>query len=242
MTGKSSAKWPHRVSRHLNALSSLFFPHLCAGCGTHLLAHDQAICIRCLTRLPATGFFSQPDNPVEKTFWGRLPLHAAGSLYYFTGSSLMQNILHQLKYAGNRDCGTELGRLIGQALLASGRFQGIDLVIPMPLHIAKKRNRGYNQSALLAEGASHVLQAETDDRMAIRRTNTSTQTHKSRTERWDNVRQVFAVPNPSPLKDRSILLIDDVVTTGASLEACGKTLLEAGCSRLCIATAAFTER
>jgi ComF family protein len=242
MAGTSQTSRVSQVSRHLHALASLFFPHLCAGCRSHHLTHRQSICVRCLTRLPVTGFFSQPDNPVEKTFWGRLHLQAAGSLYYFTGSSLMQNILHELKYQGNRECGTELGRLIGHALLSSGRFEGIDLAIPMPLFDSKKRRRGYNQSALLAEGAASVLQVDVDDRIVKRTTDTSTQTHKSRTERWDNVKLVFNVPNPAYVKDRSVLLIDDVVTTGASLEACGRALLEAGCLRLCIATAAFTER
>ena len=230
------------IARHLHALASLFFPHLCAGCGSHMLAYSQSICIRCLSRLPETGFFSQPDNPVEKTFWGRIPVQAAGSRYYYTGSSRMKNILHELKYGGNRECGISLGRLIGHSLLASGRFTGIDIAVPMPLFEAKKRLRGYNQAALLAEGASAILQIETDDGIVKRTMNTSTQTKKGRTERWENVKEGFMIPQPSAVKGRSVLLIDDVVTTGASMEACGRALLDAGCNGLFIATAAFTER
>ena len=231
-----------KATRPLRALASLFFPHLCAACGSHLLADRQSICLRCLSKLPETGFFSQPDNPLEKAFWGRMPVRAAGSLYYFNRTSLMQNILHELKYAGNRECGIELGRLIGHALMASGRFREIDVIVPMPLFDAKKRLRGYNQSALLAEGVASVLLIEANDKILKRVRNTSTQTHKSRTERWDNVKEVFKIMDASAVKDRSVLLIDDVATTGASLEACGRTLLEAGYSSLSIATAAFTER
>lgn len=230
------------LTRALRALASLFFPHLCAGCGSHLLSDRQSICLRCLSKLPETGFFGQPENPLEKTFWGRIPVRAAGSLYYFNRMSTMQNILHELKYEGNRECGVELGRLMGHALMASGRFHGIDILVPMPLFVARKRIRGYNQSALLAEGAASVLHIEAQDGIVKRMRHTSTQTHKSRTERWDNVKEVFKVLNESAVKDRSVLLIDDVATTGASLEACGRTLLEAGCSCLSIATAAFTER
>lgn len=240
---------PHAIERRLaiatrplRALASLFFPHLCAGCGSHLLSDRQSICLRCLSKLPETGFFSQPDNPLEKAFWGRIPVRAAGSLYYFTRSSTMQNILHELKYAGNRECGIELGRLIGHALKTSGRLDGIDILVPMPLFDAKKRLRGYNQSALLAEGVSQVMNIEANERIVKRIRNTSTQTHKSRAERWDNVKEVFKVTTASEVINRSVLLIDDVATTGASLEACGRALLEAGCSCLSIATAAFTER
>jgi ComF family protein len=228
--------------RPLRALASLFFPQLCAGCGSHLISDRQSICLRCLSRLPLTGFFEQPDNPVEKSFWGRIPVQAAGSLFYFTGRSTMQNILHELKYRGNRECGVELGRMMGRALHASGRFNDMDLIVPMPLFGAKARIRGYNQSALLGEGASSVLGIPAEDSMLRRIRNTGTQTHKNRNERWENVRDVFKARKPEAFAGRSVLLVDDVVTTGASLEACGRALLDAGCESLFIATSAFTER
>ena len=229
------AAWPH-------ALASLFFPHLCAGCGSHLLKHTQSICHRCLSRLPYTNFSGQVDNPVEKVFLGRIGVEAASSLCYFTRSSIVQNILHELKYAGNTECGIEMGRSLGKALQSSGRFTGVDFVVPVPLSAAKKRRRGYNQSEMVALGVSSILPAETRTDIVVKVRNTATQTHKTRTERWENVREVFQVGRGTDLTGKGVLLVDDVVTTGASLEACGRALLEAGCPRLFIASLAYTER
>lgn len=231
-----------QAARSVQALASLFYPHVCAGCGSRLISNRQSICLRCRSKLPETGFFIRPDNPVEKSFWGRIPVEAAGGMYYFTTGTTMQNILHALKYEGNRECGVELGSWMGHAMLESGRFSGIDVVVPMPLFEAKRRLRGYNQSALLAQGAASALSIRSDDGIVRRTRDTPTQTRKNRTERWENVSEVFKVAKPREVKDRSVLLVDDVVTTGASLEACGRSLLEAGCARLLVATAAFTER
>ena len=226
----------------LHALGPIFFPHLCAGCGSNAIAYGQAICHRCLARFPETGFASQPDNLVEQLFWGRIRVEAACSGYYFTRSSAIQHTLHQLKYRGNREAGIMLGRMLGHAMAESNRFKDMELVVPMPLFPEKEKIRGYNQASLIANGISEVLNIKTETNIIRRKHPTETQTRKSRLERWENVEGVFEVTHPMHVKGKSILLTDDVVTTGASLESCGDALLNAGCKTLHIGTVAFAEQ
>jgi len=230
-----SADWLH-------AFGSLFFPHLCAGCGNNTLARDEAICHRCIAHLPATGFAKQTGNPIEKLFWGRIPVAAACSQFYFTRSSTMQQILHALKYKGNKEAGIVSGRLLGYSLLESGRFDNIDAILPLPLYPEKERKRGYNQATVIAKGIQDIIKIPIISNAVARDRFTSTQTKKNRVERWANVSGVFSLQNPEALCNKNILLTDDVVTTGSSLEACGQIICEAGIRNLFIATLAFADQ
>jgi len=220
--------------------SHLFFPHTCAGCGTDNLALQSPLCIHCLDQLPLTNFHLHAGNPAEKHFWGRLPVQAVSAFCHFTTGSLIQHLLHQLKYKGHKEAGYFLGSLMGHALRASVRFNTIEALVPLPLYAARERKRGYNQSQVLCTGIADVLQLPVLQGVVARLSATETQTRKSRMERWKNMEGKFELINPAAITGKHILLVDDVITTGATLEACGHELLKAGNIQLSIAALAYT--
>ena len=223
------------------SLLQLIFPHVCSGCGSDLLSVESTLCLRCIDALPETDFEKKTDNPVEKMFWGRLTLESAASSYYFTKESLMQHLMHQFKYKNNKDLGLQLGRMMGYQLMHSERFAA-DALIPLPLFPDKEKKRGYNQSVLLCEGIAESLKVPVWNDVIIRPAHTETQTKKGRIERWKNMEGKFFLTNSEKIEGKHLLLIDDVVTTGATLEACGNELLKAGSVRLSIATLCFASR
>jgi ComF family protein len=218
------------------------FPHVCEGCGTDVLEPDHLLCLKCLSSLPKTEFQFYPNNPVEKIFWGRLPVTSAMAFCYFTKESLMQHLMHQLKYRGNQEAGLYLGRLMGHALAAANRFHYVDALIPLPLFPAKERKRGYNQAALLCEGIATVMNKPVLKDIVIRTMHTESQTKKSRIERWLNMEGRFELTDPDAVKDKHVLLVDDVITTGATLEACGTVLLGPEHTRVSVATLCISAR
>jgi ComF family protein len=217
----------------------LFFPHICVGCGSDLLSRENMICIRCMDALPQTQFELHADNPTEKIFWGRLPLESASSQYYFSKDSLMQRLMHQIKYKNNKELCIFLGRLMGQQLIQSNRFSEIDALIPLPLHPEKEKRRGYNQANLLCIGMAETMYLPVISDAVIRTAFTESQTNKGRVDRWLNMENKFEIANEELLQNKQLLLIDDVVTTGATLEACGMSILSAGNTRLSIATLCY---
>jgi ComF family protein len=223
-----------------NGFSHLFFPHVCAGCGADNISTLSPLCIRCTNRLPLTNFHLHANNPVEKDFWGRLPLAGATALCHFTAGSLIQHLLHQLKYRGNKEAGYFLGRIMGYSLNSAERFNNIDLLVPLPLFAARQKKRGYNQAAVLCRGIGTVMQLPVTESAVVRLSATETQTRKNRIERWANMEGKFELVNPAAIAGKHVLLVDDVVTTGATLEACGHELLKAPGVKLSIATLAYT--
>ncbi len=223
----------------LNALVSLFFPRCCTGCGNDLPNSGQQLCLRCLAALPETGFAVITNNPLEKLFYGRLQLKAATSQYYFSRSSIIQSVIHELKYKGNQDVGIEMGKIMGHTLKQSGRFSNIDAIVPLPLFPEKERLRGYNQAEVLGRGIQQIMEIPVLRDAIIRNRFTTSQTHKNRMERWHNVEQVFSIARPELLENKNILLTDDVITTGATLEACGNILRTASKGDICLASLAF---
>ena len=224
------------------SLLQLVFPHICAGCGSDLLNEESQLCIRCLTALPETNFNLHANNPMEKIFWGRLPLASATAQFYFTNESLIQQLMHQLKYKGNKELGLQLGRLMGSGFKETNRFNGIDALIPLPLYPKKEKRRGFNQATILCDGISEILNIPVFKNTIIRTQHTDTQTKKGRMERWQNIEGKFELLNPASIENKHILLVDDVVTTGATLEACGSILMQAENLRLSIATLCFASR
>jgi ComF family protein len=223
-----------------NSLLHLAFPHICEGCGTDNLQADHLLCLRCLSSLPSTNFHLHPNNPIEKIFWGRLPVTSATAGYYFTKESMMQHMMHQFKYKGNKDIGFYLGRLMGFALAASNRFSFVDALIPLPLHQSKEHKRGYNQATVLCDGISSVLNKPVLRNIITRPEHTETQTKKNRFQRWQNIEGKFQLLNPSAIEGKHVLLVDDVITTGATLESCGREFLQAKNVQLSIATLCFS--
>jgi len=178
---------------------------------------------------------------VEKKFWGRISLEHATAQYYFTRESLMQRLMHQFKYKRNRDLGFQLGGLMGASIKNSGRFP-VDALIPLPLFRVKEKKRGYNQATILCEGMAESLQVPVLKDAVIRSHHTDTQTKKGRIERWQNMEGKFVLLKPRAVRNKNVLLVDDVITTGATLEACGAELLKAENIKLSIAALCYASR
>ena len=203
----------------------MLFPHVCTGCGNDIISSKNILCLSCLHSMPETQFQFFQSNPVEKSFWGRLSIQAVTAQYYFTKESLMQILLHELKYKGNRELGIYLGRLMGEQIIQSERFTGIEALIPLPLFPSRERKRGYNQSELLCRGMSEIMMIPVIKDAVIRNKFTDSQTKKGRIERWKNMEGKFEIMNAASICNRHVMLVDDVITTGATMEACGTELL-----------------
>ena len=228
------------IASALNDFSHLLFPHNCIGCGTDGLQNDAVLCAKCFEDLPYTGFLQQPDNPIEKIFYGRIKAEQAGSLLYFTKNSIVQSLVFALKYKGDKEAGFFLGRLLGMELLQCGRFDDIDAIVPLPLNEKKEKKRGYNQALVIAEGIQHEWNKPILISTVIRKQFTETQTKKGRTARWQNMEDVFEVKDAHEIIEKHLLVIDDVVTTGASLEACAAAILKTPGVKISFATVAYT--
>ena len=230
---------PMRPRRNaLYDLAGLFLPRRCAGCDTALMRHERSICLGCATELPFTRFHDDPDNAVEQVFKGRLRLQAASALLKFSRDGIVQHMLHRLKYKGDRDVGMELGAWMAREAMGCSRFADVDMAIAVPLHAAKLRQRGFNQAQVLVDGLREVWPLKDPGRELLRIVSTRTQTKKGRLERWANVKQAFQVAHPEVLRDAHVLLVDDVVTTGATIEACALALAPVPGIRLSVFTCA----
>jgi len=228
-------------SSYLADFVSLLFPELCAACGESLVANEHLLCTDCLYNLPFTNFHLQPDNIVARQFWGKIPVEGAFALYYFNKGGKIQNLMHQFKYKGMPQIGNLLGSIAGGQLINNEVFKSADLIIPVPLHKKRLRQRGYNQSACFAEGLAQKLNIPVEGYNLVRINATETQTHKSRFARFENMKEVFALTEPERLINKHVLLVDDVITTGSTLEACGQQLLTIEGLKLSIATIAYAE-
>ena len=223
-------------------LWELFFPRHCAVCGCKLQRSEKHLCLRCLQTMPRTHYHLQPDNPMEKNLWGKLPLGRATALFFYLRENPYVNLLYELKYYGNSKLGVYMGRYVAIHLKDSDFFQGVQLIVPVPLHPDKLRKRGYNQSAKLAEGISQVTGIPVATNVLIRQKFTDTQTRKSRFERWVNVSDIFACIAPSELEGKHILLVDDVMTTGATIVSCADALAGIPGLRISVLTLALVAR
>lgn len=202
----------------------LFFPNICLVCGASLYRGEEVVCTRCQLHLPETNFHLHADNPVSRLFWGRVNLEKATSLYFYKKGGSVQQLIHQFKYHGHQEVGTYFGKYYGNVLLKSGLFNPIDFVIPIPLHPDKLKKRGFNQAEIFALGLAESMETIVDNTAVARQVATSTQTKKSRYKRWENVNEIFRLTNPALLENKNILLVDDVITTGSTMEACLQTL------------------
>lgn len=219
---------------------SLFFPNHCLSCDDSLVKGENLICTNCMLQMPQTNYHLDPTNPLKCRLSSRIQVEHVMALFKFSKSGRVQGLLHALKYKNHPELGVMLGNLYGERIMEGNLCNVFELIIPVPLHPARKRKRGYNQSAKFAEGLSQKLGIPYSDDLMERKIKTETQTRKSKLSRWQNVNEVFLVKEVEPIKLKKILLVDDVVTTGATLEACANQLLAAGCSTLsigCIAEA-----
>lgn len=224
-----------------DSLLHLFFPHVCTACGSDIISAESSLCMKCLVAMPETGFELHAGNPVEKLFWGGLHLEAASAQFHFTKGSMMQNLMHQLKYKGNKELGWQLGRIMGEQLKNSNRFNA-EALIPLPLFPDKERKRGYNQATILCEGIAETVGIPVFENVISRPQHTDTQTKKGRVERWKNIEGKFLLTEPGAIRNKHVLLVDDVVTTGATLESCGAELLKTEGLTLSIITLCVASR
>lgn len=219
---------------------SLLFPQECLACSELLGRGEKSICTDCRINLPYTNshLVAGTDNELLQRFYNKVPIKHAFAYLYFTRSGRVQKLLHALKYQGHEEVGETLGNWYAAELKENNYSQQWDLVIPVPLHALKLKKRGYNQSDSFAKGLAQILKIEWQPHILKRLANTSTQTKKTRLERWQNVGELFRVENPSAIQNKHILLVDDVMTTGATLEACALVLLKAGAQEVSVAAIA----
>ena len=207
-------------------LISILFPRICYACGNQLLRNEQLICTECFVSIPRTNYHLGVDTPLDQLFWGRCRLEKAAAFSFYSKGSRIRKLIHNLKYNGIKEIGEELGRIYGSALNSSGFTSGMDLIIPVPLHPVKERIRGYNQSLLIASGLSETTNLPVDTGSLVRSSASDTQTKRSRYERWANVSGIFTIADRDRIAGKHILLVDDVITTGSTIEACANELLK----------------
>lgn len=229
---------PKFITEHIHAFLNLLYPRVCAACGNSLFRSEEVLCTYCIKQLPRTHFHRYRDTALDKVFWGRSHLEHTSALFYFSKKSRVQHLVHQLKYKGRQDIGIFLGKLLGKELREDA-INCFEVIIPVPLHASKLRKRGYNQSELFARGLSESLEIPYNTESFRRVVASETQTRKSRFARYENVKEIFKVIDPEQLRDKHILLVDDVITTGSTLESCANILLQVPGCRVSVASIAF---
>jgi len=216
----------------------LLYPNLCVVCGQSLQKNESHICLSCLYSIPKTNYHLHTDNPIEKRFWGKVPIAHATSFFFFQKGSSFQKILHVLKYKGIKEVGEIVGKYAASDLLESSNFKSIDIIIPVPLHPDKFKKRGYNQAEWIGKGLSTILEKPQDTKTLQRVKGNTTQTKKSVFERYENTEGIFECTDFNTLKGKHVLLVDDVLTTGSTLEACINALLKIEGNKISIFTLA----
>lgn len=217
----------------------LLYPNLCVICNESLVRGEEMICFHCLHQMPKTNYHLEKDNAVEKRFWGKVPVYRATSYFHFYKGSPFRQLLHELKYRGNKEIGRVMGRFAGIDLLDTDDFASIDVIVPVPLHPKKQLKRGYNQSEWIARGLSEALNKPVDTTHLIRIKENATQTKKSVFERYQNTQGIFALNDVTVFEKKHILLVDDVLTTGSTLEACALALMESSFVKISVFTLAL---
>ena len=210
----------------LRDIGDFFFPRCCLVCGRVLLHDEDFLCCHCLLNLPRTGYGNVPDNPMAQLFYGKLPVERCNAYFLFTEGGDYRRLIHRIKYNGEKECGAYLGNLFARENAATGFFDSIDYLVPVPLHRRKLRQRGYNQSEWIARGLAEKLNKPVDTEHLVHRIENVSQTRKGVFDRYLNMQDVFAVDDPQAFADKHVLLVDDVVTTGSTLEACIQALLQ----------------
>ncbi|PRX52569.1 ComF family protein [Salegentibacter salegens] len=222
-------------------LTNLFYPTICNCCDSPLLKAEEVICTSCLHKLPITNYHLDNENATKKVFDARLSIENATSLLYFKKKGMVQNLIHNLKYKKKEEVGSFLGNWLGEELKLHPGFKEINCVIPVPLHRKKLKKRGFNQVTGFGKELANKLDAEFIENVLVKKTSSRTQTFKKRLGRWGAIDATFMIENHEKLENRHILLVDDLVTTGATLEACGNKLLKIKNTKLSIATMAITD-
>ena len=227
--------------RILKDLFNIFYPKICVNCDDILSQNEKTLCTICRHDLPLINFTNYIDNKITKIFYGRVLIEKANSLLFYKKVGITKKLIHELKYKGNEDVGVFFGNWLGEIIKENKEFLNIDCIIPVPLHPKKKRQRGYNQVSKFGESLSTHLEKPFEENILLRTSSSKTQTFKARFDRFNNNDTKFMLSNLTALKDKHVLLIDDVITTGATLEACAKELQKTAGLKISILTMAYTE-
>lgn len=217
---------PKRLAKIINEIHNILLPMVCFGCNAQLSRGESVLCTVCRHELPLTEYNFTDENPVDRIFYGRIPIEKAASFVFFAKNGIVKNLLHNLKYKNQECIGTFLGDWYGAVLEKEKGLKSIDIVIPVPMHPKKERKRGYNQVTSFAQQIATAIGATYRDDILLKKINTKTQTKKDRQLRWENTKDVFTLNQASLHGFTHVLLVDDVITTGATMEACAKTLLQ----------------
>ncbi len=228
-----------KLSNILNDINTVLLPRVCFGCNAHLNRGEHLICTVCRNDLPLTEYTFNEENAVDRTFYGRINIKKASSFLFFAENGTVKNLLHNLKYKDRQEIGTFLGDWYGQVLKEDAGLNGIDFIVPVPLHSKKLSKRGYNQVTKFGESLAFHLKVEFLENVLIKTANTKTQTKKGRISRWQGRSELFEVSNTDILRHKKVLLIDDVITTGATIEMCSRALQKAEGVTIYVASMAF---
>lgn len=221
----------------------LIFPNLCLCCFENpIKGDDNYFCITCHSKMPFTNDIEKIDNELMYHFYGRVPVERATALLWYTEGGVVQQMIHNMKYKGRKEIGTQLGAILGEKIFGSGIYKNLDLLIPVPMHYKKQLLRGYNQADVIADGISFEINKPNLNNILIKEKETHTQTSKTRMERVANAIDLYKVNDLSAIKDKHILLVDDVVTTGSTIESCASVLLKNGASKISVACVAMGNR
>ena len=225
----------------IKSIIELFYPRICPGCNTVLVTAEKNICTSCNFHLPRTGHWEEKDNTIAKIFWGRVQIENAAAYLFFQKKGRLQKIIHEIKYKNQKELGIELGRMFGNELKKS-HFSQTELIVPVPLHPSRLKKRGYNQSEIIAKGISEAMNIPIEPNAIGRISENKSQTTKSRYERWENVQSIFEVTKPELLSGKHVLLVDDVLTTGATIEACATAILKVPETKVSVASLAYSSK
>ncbi len=228
------------VIYYLSAFTDLFFPKTCAVCERPLSGNEPGVCSSCFLKFPATGFHTDPENDVYALFRGRVMIEQAAAKYFFYKDTILQKAVHEFKYRGNTRLGVNFGRIVGNELRHTS-FVSADMIVPVPLHYKKHKKRGFNQSEILAGGMAESMGKPVGN-VLVRKEATESQTERSRYERWKNVEGAFLCKDPEAVRHKHVLLVDDVITTGSTMEACARELLAVEGVKVSVAALAYTVR
>lgn len=231
----------NRLQAYSAGFLHLFYPHICMHCGSEELSPETVLCEACEKNLPYTKFLAIENNKVEKIFWGRVPIQKAGASLFFTKDSIVQSLVFALKYKHQKKAGRLLGNIIGQDIINSQRFKNIDCMIPIPLSKNKQRARGYNQALVICEGIQEKLPHIQILPLLLKHKNAISQTSKDRIQRTQLSPQSYSIIDPIQIAEKNVLVVDDVITTGATIESvCNYLLSEARPHSLSVVAAAYT--
>ena len=229
-----------KIQTSLADLYSLLYPKLCVICGEPLIEHEKFFCFACFLKLPRTNYHWIPENQAVERLAGKVSLEKASSFFYYNKGGVAQKLIAEIKYKGNRNLGEWIGSYLAKDMISSGFFQGIDYLVPVPLYRSKEKKRGFNQTEKIAEGISQVTKIPIEKQNVFREKANTTQTKKGLFDRWKNTLNLFNLKDPKLFNKKHVLLIDDVLTTGSTIEAVAQSVMKSQEVKVSVLTLAIT--